>query len=103
MIKEEAKFIEEIKAYIDKDTHSTHSQYGIPIFWKICLDGSDQPKEIRDLALKSMLDMFKQGFRKTNRLFYLACGLNQFLQQKSIVQSAKVIKAVINSFNIDQS
>lgn len=49
-----------------------------------------------------MLDMFQQGFRKTNRLFYLRTGLVELLQQKSIVQSAKVVKAVIKSFNIDQ-
>jgi hypothetical protein len=48
-----------------------------------------------------MLDMFQQGFRKTNRLFYLRTGLVELLQQKSIVQSAKVVKAVIKSFNID--
>lgn len=48
-----------------------------------------------------MLEMFIQGFRKTNRLYYLAVGLRQLLQHKSIVQSAKLVKAVIKSYNVD--
>jgi hypothetical protein len=47
--------------------------------------------------------MFKQGFRKTNRLQHMAVALTELLNQKSIVQSAKVIKAAIQSYNIDQN
>ena len=55
------------------------------------------------MALKAILEMFTQGFRRTNRLYWLGLGLGQLLQNKSVVQSIKVVKAVIKSYNIDQA
>ena len=43
------------------------------------------PFKIQDLALKSLFDMFKQGFRKTNRLFCLAIALGELFNKQSIV------------------
>jgi hypothetical protein len=48
----------------------------MPLFWSLCLDSSDESKEKKQLALACLTDMFKQGFRKMNRLHYLALAIN---------------------------
>lgn len=53
------------------------------------------------MALDMLMVMFRRSFRKMFRLYYLAMALRELLQNKSIVQSCKIIKACINTFNID--
>ena len=49
----------------------------MPLFWKLCLDSSEENKEKKNLALNCLTEMFKQGFRKINRLYYLALAIGQ--------------------------
>jgi hypothetical protein len=61
---------------VSSTEHTTAVQYGMPLFWSLCLDSSDESKEKKQLALACLTDMFKQGFRKMNRLHYLALAIN---------------------------
>ena len=73
----------------------------MPLFWKLCLDSSEENKEKKNLALNCLTEMFKQGFRKINRLYYLALAIGQLMNNASLVQSCLVIKSTIESYNID--
>jgi len=51
----------------------------MPLFWQLSLDSSNENKDKKTLALNCLIEMFKQGFRKMNRLHYLALGINQLM------------------------
>lgn len=59
-----------------------HKQYGMPIFWQICLDENNLPKETRDRALDFLMKMFGRNFRKVNRIYYLTLALKELLASK---------------------
>jgi hypothetical protein len=73
----------------------------MPLFWTLCLDSSDESKEKKTIALNCLSEMFKQGFRKTNRLHYLALALNELMNNTSLVQSSQIIRSVIETYTID--
>jgi hypothetical protein len=73
----------------------------MPVFWSLCLDSSDETRDKKQLALACLTDMFRQAFRKMNRLHYLALAIGQLKNNTSLVQSSQVIRAVIESYTID--
>jgi hypothetical protein len=75
----------------------------MPLFWQLCIDSSDESQEKKQLSLTCLTEMFKQRFRKTNRLHYLALAINQLVNNTSLVHSSVVIRAVIESYTIDQN
>ena len=100
---QETLFINQIVQHISSTTHSTSLQYGMPLFWQLCIDSSDESQEKKQLSLTCLTEMFKQRFRKTNRLHYLALAINQLVNNTSLVHSSVVIRAVIESYTIDQN
>ena len=51
------------------------------------------------MALKFMIDILTsdEGHRKTNRVQYLAIGINQLISNENLVPSAKLAREIIDS------
>jgi len=56
---QETKFIDSIVENIATTKHTDLVQYGMPLFWTLCLDSSDESKEKKTLALTCLSEMFK--------------------------------------------